>query len=99
MFDFIVQSSQKRILQRAKRALEEQSSKVEICGQDNGDFTLLVDGHLDVWIAEDDWDCSCTSKVSPCQHVLVSVLAIQQGVAKPKMKTIFQKILFTIQVC
>ena len=41
-----------------------------------------------MWIAEDDWDCSCTSKISPCQHVVLSVLAVQQGVAKPKMKTI-----------
>ena len=46
MFDFIVKSSQKRILQRAERALEAQSSKVEICSHDNGDYTLLVDGHL-----------------------------------------------------
>ena len=88
MFDFIVQSSQKRILQRAERALEEQSSKIEICSHENGEFTLLVDGHLDVWIAEDDWDCSCPSKISPCQHVLMSVLAVQKGVAKTKMKTI-----------
>ena len=87
MFDFILESSQKRVLQRAERALDTQSGKVEICTQEDGEFTLLVDGHLEVWIAEDDWECTCTSKVSPCQHVMMSVLAIQRGSAMQRTKT------------
>ena len=64
------------------------SGKVEICSQEDGEFTLLVDGHLDVWIAEDDWECTCTSTVSPCQHVMMSVLAIKRGSAMQRAKTV-----------
>ena len=89
MFDFIVQSGQKRISNELNERWKNNQAKLKSVAKM---MVILhfVDGHLDVWIAEDDWDCSCTSKVSPCQHVLLSVLAIRQGVAKPKMKTIIK---------
>ena len=90
MFDFIVQSSKKRVLQRAEQSIETKSGKVEICTQENGEFTLLVDGHLDVWIAEDDWQCTCTSKFSPCEHVLMSVVAIRRGTAEQRTTPIVE---------
>ena len=90
MFDFIIQSSQKRILRRAELALDSGACKVELCSEEGEEFTLLVDGHLDVWIAEDDWECTCTSKISPCQHVLMSVLAIQRGSVMKRTKTVLE---------
>ncbi len=88
MFEHIEKSSQQRVINKAKRDLS--SSRIEVCSEHNGEYTLLVDGHLDVWLATDEWDCSCTSKLNPCHHVMMSVLAIRSGSAVQQEQSLVQ---------
>ena len=88
MFDDILKATKKRTLQRAEKELQNNPTMVEICAEESGEYTLLIDGHLDTWIASDDWECSCNSTVDPCHHVLIGVLAVQQGLAKVQSKPV-----------
>lgn len=85
MFDEILSATKKRTLQRAEKELRNSPAIVQICAKENDEYTLLIDGHLNTWIASDCWECSCTSKIDPCHHVLMGVLAVQQGLAKVKV--------------
>ena len=86
MFEFIQQASQKRVINKALRDLS--NSKVEICEQEGNEYTLLVDGHIDVWLGEDEWDSSCSCKLDPCHHVMLCVLALDTGVAEHRTEKV-----------
>ena len=82
MFEFIKESSAKRVINKATRELN--STKVEIESRGTDEATLVVDGHLNVWLAPDDWECNCRSKMNPCHHVVMAVMALENGSAKLK---------------
>ena len=77
LFKAVKDAAAPRVIARAQRDLP--TSQVVLLEQGETDVTLLLDGVRDVWICEDAWDCDCPSPMDPCHHVIIGILALEQG--------------------
>ena len=86
MFESVKEEAAQRIITRAQRALA--STSVEITEQSSDEVSLIVDGVHEVWITDNNSDCTCTSPMEPCIHVIIGILALEQGLATIQTPTV-----------
>ena len=79
VFESVKEEAAQRLIARAQRDID--STTVEIIEQDVDDVSLLVDGVHEVWITENNWDCTCSSPLDPCIHVISGIIALESGTA------------------